>query len=198
MLVVAYYTGMRKDEIRSLRWDQVDLKMGAIRLKSSDTKTDEGRVIPMSQTLTSTLKTATRYVGCPWVFVNPARMDAWQASPDMVELRYHKTSITHAFERACQKAGVKNATFHDLRHTFVTNARRVGIDYFRIMAMTGHKTMAVFKRYNTVDEADLRQAMRQMDTYMDTSPEMDTASDHVTSRNSSRSRRSSAGRATDS
>jgi integrase len=155
-------------------------------------------VIPLSQTLTSTLKTATRYVRCPWVFVNPARMDAWQASPDMVELRYHKTSITHAFERACQKAGVKNATFHDLRHTFVTNARRAGIDYFRIMAMMGHKTMAVFKRYNTVDEADLRQAMSQMDTYMDTSPEMDTASDHVTPRNSSWSRRSSAGRATDS
>jgi integrase len=198
MLMVAYYTGIRKDEIRSLRWDQVDLKMGTIRLKSSDTKTDEGRVIPMSQTLTSTLKTATRYVRCPWVFVNPARMDAWQPSPDIVEPRYHQTSITHAFERACQKAGVRNVTFHDLRHTFVTNARRAGIGYFRIMVITGHKTMAVFKRYNTVDEADLRHAMSQMDTYMDTSPEMDTAFDHVTPRNSSRSRRSSAGRATDS
>jgi integrase len=102
-------------------------------------------------------------------------MDAWQASPDIVEPRYHETSITHAFARACQKAGVKNATFHDLRHTFVTNARRAGIDYFRIMAITGHKTMAVFKRYNTVDEADLRHAMHQMDTYMDTSPEIDTS-----------------------
>jgi len=62
-------------------------------------------------------------------------------------------------------------TFHDLRHTFVTNARRAGIDYFRIMAITGHKTMVVFKRYNTVDEADLRQAMQQMDTSMDTCDE---------------------------
>jgi integrase len=176
----------------------MDLKMGTIRLKSSDTKTDEGRVIPMSQTLTSTLKAATRYVGCPWVIVNPARMDAWQASPDMVEPRYHKTSISHAFERACRKAGVKDATFHDLRHTLVTNARRAGIDYFRIMAITGHKTMAVFKRYHTVDEADLRQAIRQMDTYLDTSPETDTASDRLIQRNYSRSRRSSAGRATDS
>ena len=198
MLVVGYHTGMRKGEIRSLRWDQLDLKTGTIRLRSSDTKADEGRVIPMSQTLTSTLKTATRYVRCPWVFVNPARMDEWQASPDMVEPRYHKTSITHAFERACQKAGVKNATFHNLRHTFVTNARRAGIDYFRIMAITGHKTMAVFKRYNTVDEADLRHAMSQMDTYMDTSPEMDTSSHHVSPQKTSRSRRSSAGRATDS
>jgi len=43
------------------------------------------------------------------------------------------------------------------------------VDYFRIMAVTGHKTMTVFKRYNTIDEADLRQAMSQMDTHMDTS-----------------------------
>jgi integrase len=171
MLLVAYQTGMRKGEIRSLRWDQLDLKRGTIRLRSTDTKTDEGRVIPLNQALTSVFKTATRYVGCPWVFVNPATLEGWQANPEQVDPRYHATSITHAFERACRKAGVTNATFHDLRHTFVTNARRASIDYFRIMAITGHKTMAVFKRCNTVDERDLRQAMRQMDTYMDTTKE---------------------------
>jgi integrase len=63
---------------------------------------------------------------------------------------------------------VTHATFHDLRHTFVTNARCVGVDYFRIMAITGHKTMAVFKRYNTIDRQDLHAAIRQLDTYMDT------------------------------
>jgi integrase len=42
MLLVAYHTGMRKGEIRALRWDQVDVRRGTIRLKSSDTKTDEG------------------------------------------------------------------------------------------------------------------------------------------------------------
>jgi integrase len=168
ILVVAYHTGMREGEICALRWDQVDLKAGTIRLKSSYTKTDEGRLIPMSHTLTTTLKTATRYVRCPWVFVNPVKVDAWQANPEHVDPRYHATSITHAFERACRKAGVTHATFHDLRHTFVTNARRAGIDYFRIMAITGHKTMAVFKRYNTIDQQDLQGAIRQLDTYMDT------------------------------
>jgi integrase len=198
ILLMAYHTGMRKGEIRSLRWDQIDLRHHLIRLKSADTKTDEGRTIPLNQSLTITLKSTTRYLGCPWVFVNPAILDAWKASPGEVDPRYHKTSISHAFTRACKRAAVENATFHDLRHTFVTNARRAGVDYFRIMAITGHRTMSVFKRYNTVDEHDLRRAMLQMDTYMDTSPEMDTASNHVTPRKTSRSRRSSAGRATDS
>jgi len=48
-LLVALPTGMWRGEIRSSHWDQIDLKTGAIRLKSSDTKTGEGRVIPLNQ-----------------------------------------------------------------------------------------------------------------------------------------------------
>jgi integrase len=97
------------------------------------------------------------------VFVNPG-----------THAPYSTHSIAHAFQRACRSAEIANTTFHDLRHTFVTNARRAGIDYFRIMAMTGHQTIAVFKRYNLVDEQDLRAAMNQMDTYMDTSTQTGT------------------------
>jgi tRNA(Leu) C34 or U34 (ribose-2'-O)-methylase TrmL len=50
----------------------------------------------------------------------------------------------------------------------VTNMRRAGVDYFRIMAITGHKTMSAFKRYHTIDHQDLHQAIGQLDTYMDT------------------------------
>jgi hypothetical protein len=38
------------------------------------------------------------------------------------------------------------------------------------MAITGHQTMEVFKRYHTIDQDDLRQAVSQLDTYMDTTP----------------------------
>ena len=58
--------------------------------------------------------------------------------------------------------------FHDLRHTTTTNLRRAGVDALTAMKITGHKTMAVFKRYNTIDEQDLQAAQRRMDTYMDT------------------------------
>ncbi len=156
MLLMAYHTGMREGEIRSLRWDQVDLKTDTIRLQSSDTKTDERRIVPLNQTLTALLKSATRYISCPLVFPNPLALG--RSDP-----RYKGSSIGHAFTRACQKAGVHDATFHDLRHTFVTNARWSGVDAITTMAITGHKTMAVFKRYNTVDTSDLHAALRQME-----------------------------------
>jgi hypothetical protein len=42
-------------------------------------------------------------------------------------------AMAMVFERACQHAGVPHATCHDLRHPFVTKARRAGIDDFRFM-----------------------------------------------------------------
>jgi endonuclease YncB( thermonuclease family) len=78
-------------------------------------------------------------------------------------------SFKETFRKACQKAGIENFRFHDLRHTCINNWRKAGHDYFKIMKATGHKTMAVFKRYNAVDDEELKSLA--MDTYMDTSEE---------------------------
>jgi integrase len=59
-------------------------------------------------------------------------------------------SIKRAFETVVKRAAIKEFTFHDLRHTAINNWRLQGHDYFRIMEASGHKTMRVFKRYNTV------------------------------------------------
>jgi integrase len=45
ILLVAFDTGMRKSEVLHLRWSQVDLRAGAVRLEAEDTKTDEPRVV---------------------------------------------------------------------------------------------------------------------------------------------------------
>jgi hypothetical protein len=56
-----------------------------------------------------------------------------------------------------------------LRHTCINNWRLQGHDFFRIMAASGHRTMEVFKRYNTVSEEELMKLVEApMDTYMDT------------------------------
>ncbi len=65
-------------------------------------------------------------------------------------------SIREAFEAACRRAEIEEFTFHDLRHTAINNWRLQGHDYFRIMAATGHKTLNVFKRYNTVSKDELK------------------------------------------
>jgi integrase len=53
------------------------------------------------------------------------------------------------------EAGIKDFTFHDLRHCALNNLSLAGYDYFKTMAVSGHKTMACFKRYNLVTEKEL-------------------------------------------
>ena len=66
---------------------------------------------------------------------------------------------------ACQKVGLTDLHFHDLRHTFVTRKVSEGWDYKRIMAITGHKTFAVFQRYNNPSEEDLKAVVANSDAH---------------------------------
>ena len=76
---------------------------------------------------------------------------------DRVFLRHGKPfdDIKRAVKAACTKAGLQDFTFHDLRHCATNDLRLAGNDYFKIMAISGHKTMSVFKRYSLVTEKEL-------------------------------------------
>jgi integrase len=79
--------------------------------------------------------------------IRSSRVFLWKGKP--------VDDIKKAFKTACTKAGLTDFTFHDLRHCAINNLRLAGNDYFKIMAMSGHKTMNVFKRYNLVTEEEL-------------------------------------------
>jgi integrase len=84
--------------------------------------------------------------------------------PNMPVFTYQGRSIgeiKRSFATACKTAGIEDFTFHDLRHTAINNWRQAGHDYFRIMAVSGHKTMSVFKRYNTVDREEIRKLVEE-------------------------------------
>lgn len=149
----AYLTGMRSGEIFNLTWDRVSLKDRVIRLQAEDTKTSEPRVIILSGQLLDIVLEAqkVRALGHNQVFTYKGR-----------QLR----GIRKAFISACQQADITDFRFHDLRHTFNTNMRKAGVPQPVIMKMTGHKTAAMFHRYNTVDIDDGREALRKLEEYL--------------------------------
>lgn len=70
---LAYSTGMRRGEVISLQWENVDLLNRQIRLNPGDTKNGEGRVIPLGDELVDTLQSQlhlrnTTIPDCPLVF----------------------------------------------------------------------------------------------------------------------------------
>jgi integrase len=147
----AYLSAMRRGEILNLTWDRVDLKNGLIKLRAEDTKTREGQLIPLTQELTALLRDLykVRYLNEPRVFLVKGKSVA---------------SIKTAFNAACRRAKIEGFKFHDFRHTAVTNMRRAGIDHLTIMKITGHKTLDVFKRYNSFMFDDLKAAARKFNT----------------------------------
>lgn len=159
--MTAYRTSMRKREILNLTIPRVDLKEGFIRLRPEETKTSKGRSIPLHPELIEALKNAlkVRHLNCELVF----HLDGRPITP-------HDVRVAH--ELTCKEAGIEGFVFHDFRHTCINNWRKEGHDYFKIMAVSGHKTISVFKRYNMVDEAELRTLISTVDTPVDTTAKM--------------------------
>ncbi len=140
VVLTAYYTGMRRAEILNLTWDEVDLKSGFIRLGADRTKTKVARSVPLHPRVKKMLGGLPRGLHTSRVFLLKGKPF---------------DDIKRSYPTACKKAGIEDFTFHDLRHCAINNLRQAGNDYFRIMAVSGHKTMSVFKRYNLVTEEEL-------------------------------------------
>ena len=60
------------------------------------------------------------------------------------------------WRRLVELLNLGDLVFHDLRHSAITNLRKLGNDMSVIMKASGHKTIAMFLRYNLVDEEDLK------------------------------------------
>jgi integrase len=86
--------------------------------------------------------------------------------------------VRKGFEAACRKGAIEGFTFHDLRHTYITNKDREGHSHNVIMASTGHKTMNVFRRYRAVSREDLRTLVEAGNEdggqYLDSEPKKET------------------------
>jgi integrase len=79
--------------------------------------------------------------------------------------RISEAAFIHQWWKARVAAGCPGRIPHDFRRTAVRNLVRAGVPERVAMQLTGHRTRAVFERYNIVSPGDLREAAKRLDTY---------------------------------
>ena len=124
-------TGCRKNEILTLRWEDVDLQAGEIRLR--DAKTG-ARSVALSTSARSVLEGLARLPDNPWVIAGtiPGR---------------HYSHLDSPWAVVRSRAGLKDVRIHDLRHSFASRALALGESLPMIGKLLGHRKVQTTARY---------------------------------------------------
>lgn len=151
LVVLTLSTGMRRGEVRNLRWEDVDLKQGAIVLHK--TKNSERRRVPVKGHALQLLREHAKVRRLDINFVFPGEHS-------------RETGIgwdySGRFESAVKKAGIEDFVFHDLRHSCASYLAMNGASLLEIAEVLGHKTMQMVKRYSHLAESHTATVVERM------------------------------------
>jgi len=135
LFVLALYTGLRRSDLRLLKWSSVDLNAGVIRLIMRKTKRPV--VLPIVPKVRAALDTCRkRTVMSEYVLLTP------EGRP------YSESTIKRYFKTAKAIAGItRRFRFHDQRHTFASTLASKGINSFALRDLLGHTSTRTTERY---------------------------------------------------
>jgi integrase len=139
----ALLTGMRREELLSLKWEQI--RNGFIYL--TETKSGKGRQIPINDRLAEVLRGVRRgnHLKSPYVFC------------DSQERRFYE--VKQSLASACRRAGIEAFRFHDLRHTFASRLVMRGASLKSVQELLGHADMKMTMRYAHLSQEHLRDSV---------------------------------------
>ena len=135
ILICALNTGMRKNEIITLKWENVDLKNNFITIESTHTKTKRLRQVPINHTLRDSLLSLLNNQS-DYVYLSNSK-----------EPYKGQDSLKKVFNNAIKRSGIDKIRFHDLRHTAATRMVEAGADITDVASALGHYDIRTTMRY---------------------------------------------------
>jgi site-specific recombinase XerD len=144
---LAILTGMRKSELFSLRWANVDLEQGFLTLLH--TKSGKVQHVLLNEEAKSILRGFSSWEFSPWVF--PSKT-----------FKSHLDSYNfyrRVFLPTVKKTGLIDVTWHTLRHTFASRLAMNGHSDSTLAALLRHSGTALVQRYAHLSPSHLKQAV---------------------------------------
>jgi integrase len=151
LYLTAAMTGLRQGELIGLRWRDVDWVAGKIRVRQSFVRGEFGA--PKSKRSTRAVPMHDRVAGD---LDRHFQHSAYNAEEDLVFAHPHtgrpldRSKVLKRFKQACDRAGVRQLRFHDLRHTFGTRMAGAGVPMRTLQEWMGHrdfKTTLIYADY---------------------------------------------------
>ena len=166
LFILELATGLRLGEIAALQWDDLNLESGELQINKqvvavkgkltvSSPKTKAAvRTLILPSSVLKVMREYRARVDSRWMFPSPKKEDS-PMRPSSIHQRLH---------RILDHAGCDRVRFHDLRHTFATNALAYGMDIKTLSTILGHVSCATtLNTYSHVTDAMRQQAAVKID-----------------------------------
>ncbi|CAH0535368.1 Tyrosine recombinase XerC [Vibrio stylophorae] len=134
LIIMAMQTGMRKNEMLTLRWADISFEERYLTIHSENAKSKKKRVIPLNDTVFQML--------LDWRAQNP-ESDLVFVMNDGRPVKFFQ----YPWASSLQEAGIENFRFHDLRHHFASKLVMAGADLNIVRELLGHADMKMTLRY---------------------------------------------------
>lgn len=150
MVVVARYTGMRRGNLLSLKWEQVDLSRKLITLPKSKTTRYS---IPMCEHVHQVL----------FDLAQGSHLESDNVFREPNGKAYNPTRIWRAFRTACDTVGIVDFRWHDLRHDFASQLAQSGVEILKIQKLLNHADLRMTLKYAHLAPGNLAEAVNVLD-----------------------------------
>jgi integrase len=128
MTLLALNTGMRRGELTSIKWNDVNLHTKIITIRAGYAKSAKARHIPLNSEALDVLK---RY----------RKQHSGEGR------LFDVFSVKKSWNALMTNAGIRDFRFHDLRHTFASKLVAAGVDLNTVRELLGHADIRMTLRY---------------------------------------------------
>jgi integrase len=134
MVLVSLGTGIRRGNLFSLLWEDIDFNAKAMTLRADASKSENQSIIPISDDVIAVLKKWREHSKGARVFTSPK-------TGNMID------NVRKSFATLLETAGIEKFRWHDMRHSFASQLVMAGVDLNTVRELMGHADMKMTLRY---------------------------------------------------